>query len=110
MHKCTYFDKRLELMFPAEDKKNKKELIQLLGFYFKDNTCYSCAASCLTCYAATDTSCLSCQQGSILLSTGACTDDLAKISWTLEITTPILFTSYINTKIKNLTGFKIDYT
>ena len=32
------FDKRLELMFPVEDKKNKKELIQLLGLYFKDNT------------------------------------------------------------------------
>ncbi len=31
------FDKRLELMFPVEDKKNKKELIQLLGLYFKDN-------------------------------------------------------------------------
>ena len=31
------FDKRLELMFPLEDKKNKKELIQLLGLYFKDN-------------------------------------------------------------------------
>jgi polyphosphate kinase len=32
------FDRRLELMFPVEDKKNKKELIQLLGLYFKDNT------------------------------------------------------------------------
>ena len=31
------FDKRLELMFPVEDKKNKKELVQLLGLYFKDN-------------------------------------------------------------------------
>jgi len=31
------FDKRLELMFPVEDKKNKKELIQLLQLYFKDN-------------------------------------------------------------------------
>jgi len=24
-------------MFPVEDKKNKKELVQLLGLYFKDN-------------------------------------------------------------------------
>jgi len=32
------FDKRLELMFPVEDKKNKKKLISLLGLYFKDNT------------------------------------------------------------------------
>ncbi len=31
------FDKRLELMFPVEDRKNKKELIQLLHHYFKDN-------------------------------------------------------------------------
>jgi len=31
------FDKRLELMFPVDDRKNKKELIQLLGLYFKDN-------------------------------------------------------------------------
>ena len=31
-------DRRLELMFPVEDKKNKKELIQLLSLYFKDNT------------------------------------------------------------------------
>jgi polyphosphate kinase len=31
------FDRRLELMFPVEDKKNKKELIQLLHLYFKDN-------------------------------------------------------------------------
>jgi polyphosphate kinase len=31
------FDKRLELMFPVEDKKNKRDLIQLLGLYFKDN-------------------------------------------------------------------------
>jgi len=31
------FDKRLELMFPVEDRKNKKELIQLLSLYFKDN-------------------------------------------------------------------------
>jgi polyphosphate kinase len=30
-------DRRLELMFPVEDKKNKKELIQLLSLYFKDN-------------------------------------------------------------------------
>jgi polyphosphate kinase len=32
------FDRRLELMFPVEDRKNKKELIQLLGLYFRDNT------------------------------------------------------------------------
>jgi len=31
------FDKRLELMFPVEDRKNKKELTQLLNLYFKDN-------------------------------------------------------------------------
>ena len=31
------FDRRLELMFPVEDRKNKKELIQLLRLYFKDN-------------------------------------------------------------------------
>ena len=30
-------DKRIELMFPVEDRKHKKELIQLLGLYFKDN-------------------------------------------------------------------------
>ncbi len=31
------FDRRLELMFPVEDAKHKKELIHLLGLYFKDN-------------------------------------------------------------------------
>ena len=31
------FDKRVELMFPVEDKKYKKEIVQLLGLYFKDN-------------------------------------------------------------------------
>ncbi len=30
-------DRRLELMFPVEDRKNKKELLQLLSLYFKDN-------------------------------------------------------------------------
>ena len=32
------FDKRLELMFPVEDKKYKKEIFQLMALYFKDNT------------------------------------------------------------------------
>jgi polyphosphate kinase len=31
------FDRRLELMFPIEDGKIKKELTRLLGLYFKDN-------------------------------------------------------------------------
>jgi polyphosphate kinase len=31
------FDRRIELMFPVEDKKNKKEILQLLTLYFKDN-------------------------------------------------------------------------
>jgi len=31
------FDKRVELMFPVEDKKYKKEIVQLLALYFKDN-------------------------------------------------------------------------
>jgi len=31
------FDRRLELMIPVEDGKNKRELVRLLGLYFKDN-------------------------------------------------------------------------
>jgi polyphosphate kinase len=30
-------DRRLEIMFPIEDKQNKKELVELLSLYFKDN-------------------------------------------------------------------------
>ncbi len=32
------FDRRLEIMFRVEDKKVKKDLAELLGVYFKDNT------------------------------------------------------------------------
>lgn len=31
------FDRRIEIFFPVEDEKNKKVLVELLGFYFKDN-------------------------------------------------------------------------
>ena len=30
-------DRRVELMFPVEDKENKKEIIELLKLYFRDN-------------------------------------------------------------------------
>ena len=30
-------DRRVELMFPVEDKENRKELIELLKLYFRDN-------------------------------------------------------------------------
>ncbi|MDD5628296.1 MAG: polyphosphate kinase 1 [Elusimicrobia bacterium] len=30
-------DRRVELMFPVEDKENKKELVELLKLYFRDN-------------------------------------------------------------------------
>lgn len=32
------FDRRLEVMFPVEDAKLKRRVIELLGLYFKDNT------------------------------------------------------------------------
>jgi polyphosphate kinase len=30
-------DRRIELMFPVEDKDSKKELVELLKMYFRDN-------------------------------------------------------------------------
>ena len=30
-------DRRIELMFPVEDKENRREIIDLMGLYFKDN-------------------------------------------------------------------------